>query len=124
MTRMWDVNPKVMCTNHLLGEHREMHQVKGMVEKYEHAEAVMEGLAGSNAIDTDKIRERHDVLVAEMKERGYDGHKTPMEPVDDKTGGVGKVDTDESMQLLLRRCEDCRERAMNLDIDFNRFISK
>jgi hypothetical protein len=111
MTRMWDVKPEVMCRQHLLGEHREMHQVKGMVEQYEHAEAVMKGLAGSNAIDTTKIRERHSVLVDEMLSRGYDGHSTPMEPVDDKTEGIGDVDSDESMQLLLRRCEMCRERA-------------
>jgi len=114
MTRMWAVNPKVMCTQHLLGEHREMHQVQGMVESYEHAKAVMEGLAGSNAIDTTRIKERHDELVEEMLRRGYDGHSTPMESVDDTTGGVGDVDEDESLQLLLRRCPDCRERAKDV----------
>lgn len=107
---MWNVDPQVMCQNHLLGEHREMHQVKGTVEKHDHGEAVLEGLAEENAIDTLKIKERHDELVKEMKRRDWDGHSTPMDEVDHKYDGIGSVDEQQNLELLVERCDECKER--------------
>lgn len=110
MTRMWGADPRILCQNHILGEHREMHQVKGTVEKHPHGEAVLEGLAEENAIDTTKIKKRHDALVEEMKRRGWDGHDSPMEDVENQYGGIGKINEVDSVELLVERCEDCRER--------------
>ena len=110
MTRMWGVDPKIMCHNHLLGEHREMHQVKGTVEKHDHGEAILEGLADANAINTLLIKQRHDDLVEEMERRDWDGHSTPMEDVENKFDGIGELDVEKNLELLLERCEDCRER--------------
>lgn len=111
MTRMWLVDPAIMCKNHLLGEHREMHQVKGTVEKHKHGKNVLKGLADVNAIDTRLIKERHDELVEEMKNRGWTGHQTPMEDVENPGEDIGEIDREENLELILRRCKDCRERA-------------
>lgn len=107
---MWLVDPRIMCKNHLLGEHREMHQVKGTVEKHKHGENILKGLADTNAIDTLLIKARHDTLVKEMKRRGWTGHSTPMDEVDNQYGGIGKIDKEENLELILERCKECRER--------------
>ena len=31
--RMWNVDPKLMCNKHLLGEHVEMHMFFGTIQK-------------------------------------------------------------------------------------------
>lgn len=115
MTRMWGVNPRILCQNHILGEHREMHQVKGTVEKHDHGESILEGLADTNAIDTTLIKERHDELVEEMRRRGWDGHSTPMEEINNQYDGIGQIDIDENLTLLLERCDDCKERFEELE---------
>ena len=33
MTRMWMIAPRKMCRNHLLGEHKELHQAVGSILK-------------------------------------------------------------------------------------------
>ena len=30
---MWMVNPKILCKNHILGEHKELHQCVGILNK-------------------------------------------------------------------------------------------
>lgn len=75
--RIWDIPPKKLCRNHLLGEHRELHAMWVVIT---------EGKKGySRHPETirwkKKLRAmyiRHDELVIEMIKRGY-SHKSPLD---------------------------------------------
>lgn len=105
MTRMWMVDPALLCQEHLLGEHKELHQLVGHVRAGNRA--VIDGHAAKGQIDTGKIQERHDTLVAEMERRGFD-HDSPLAYEDDIDAGA--VDREESIAALKERCTACCER--------------
>ena len=75
--RIWDISPKRLCRNHLLGEHRELHAiwsvlVNGKRGYARHPETMrwkgkLKALYG-----------RHEALVVEMSSRGYQ-HRSPLE---------------------------------------------
>lgn len=102
--RMWMVNPKLMCRQHLLGEHKEIHMFAGVLKKG----TSINGYLKNKLIDTDNLNSRHDELVTEMKARGYN-HKTPLKPIH-MLPGLGTVSVDKSFMELYRRCPDCRAR--------------
>ena len=74
--RIWDISPKKLCRNHLLGEHRELHAiwsvlVNGKKGYARHPETLrwkgkLKALYG-----------RHEALVSEMAARGY-RHLSPL----------------------------------------------
>jgi hypothetical protein len=74
--RIWDISPRQLCRNHLLGEHRELHAiwsvlVNGKKGYARHPETLrwkgkLRALYG-----------RHDALVIEMSNRGY-RHRSPL----------------------------------------------
>lgn len=102
MTRMWMINPAKMCRNHLLGEHKEIHQLVGIINKKKIN--VLLGHAKLKQIQTKSIIKRHDDLVKEMIKRGYK-HNSPLpnfEPLD-----IGKVNVKENEKDLLTRCKSC-----------------
>ena len=68
--RIWDIPPKKLCRNHLLGEHRELHAVWTVLTKHKkgysrHPETLR--WKGKLAA----LYARHQELVTEMKNRGY-----------------------------------------------------
>ena len=65
--RMWMVDPKTLCRQHLLGEHFEIHKFRHMFIKKQDVSTRM----SRNQIYPDQMKERHDILVAEMLRRGY-----------------------------------------------------
>jgi hypothetical protein len=77
--RIWDLPPEILCRNHLLGEHRELHAVWAILT---------EGKKGyGNHPETlrwkGKLRalyERHEAQVEEMTRRGY-RHQSPLDAV-------------------------------------------
>lgn len=75
--RVWDLDPAVLCRQHLLGEHRELHGlwnilVHGKVGYSRHPETLRwEGRLKALYL-------RHEALVAEMTRRGY-RHVTPLD---------------------------------------------
>lgn len=110
MTRMWMVPPQVMCKNHLLGEHKEIHQLVGSMKKG----ASIQGYIDNNLIELGSIYSRHEQLVTEMLIRNY-RHKSLMylfkfhykyNPY-----LTTRIDRVNSLKELFRRCPDCRERA-------------
>lgn len=107
MTRMWGIDPGLLCRNHLLGEHSEMHQEAGTIENHPHGEAVVKGHAEKEQVDTSLIKERHDELVDEMERRGMN-HDSPLDYRDSL--GLGSIDIEKNLEELAGRCEDCRER--------------
>lgn len=112
MTRMWGVDPQLLCREHLLGEHREMHQEVGQIRAGNLAS--VRGHADHGQVDTSLLQQRHDELVAEMKRRGYN-HNSPMD-YDDELG-LGSIDPASNRKELRERCDVCRERIDKQDSD-------
>ena len=75
--RIWDLDPSVLCAQHLLGEHRELHGLWNILtldkQGYrKHPETRRwEGKLAA-------LFSRHEQLVAEMERRGYE-HKSPLD---------------------------------------------
>jgi len=98
---MWMVNPVLMCRQHLLGEHKELHMMVGVLKKgYS-----IDGYVKKGLIDPSKIRDRHEVLVTEMERRGYN-HQSPL-PDDFPAPHHPTMSLKESRTDLVGRCEEC-----------------
>jgi hypothetical protein len=77
--RIWDVSPRHLCRQHLLGEHRELHGLWNIL-------VVHRGTGGYSRHPetlrwvgkTRALFERHEQLVAEMERRGYQ-HRSPLD---------------------------------------------
>jgi hypothetical protein len=108
--RMWMVDPKLMCRQHLLGEHVEIHMFVGHMERGRSIDGYLE----NNCLEMSSMRKRHDELVVEMKRRGYN-HKSPLPKIplhlyDDVQYRV-KIDRDRSLHDLTSRCKECQQRS-------------
>ena len=110
--RMWMVDPKIMCSQHLVGEHLEIHMFIGTLRKGVSIAAYVR----SNAVEPKALYSRHEELIEEMGNRGYkkDGSPVDEQEVQELIEKLpedilnAKVDVEESQDLLLDRCEDCR----------------
>ncbi len=102
MTRMWMIKPECLCRNHLLGEHKELHQLIGSIL----ANKSIKGHLEKGQVEVHNIKSRHEELVKEMKKRGYN-HKSPLKKF--KAFNAGKINIIENYNELERRCEKCRE---------------
>ncbi len=98
--RMWMVSPRRMCRKHLLGEHVEIHMAVATLRLGRSVDGFLE----KGLLELDKLRSRHDDLVAEMLRRGY-RHNSPLGHVPRRKGG--KVDRRANRLELIRRCPDC-----------------
>lgn len=111
--RMWMVDPKVMCRQHLLGEHSELHKFLPSWRK----QVRIDGRIAGNAMEPLSYEARHEALVAEMEARGYT-HQSPLDtpdfsylPVEQVTY---RVDRDAALAALVGRCAGCRQRMEGL----------
>ena len=107
--RIWDVDPALLCRNHLLGEHRELHAVWAILTERKrgyrsHPETRRwEGRLAA-------LYRRHEALVAEMRRRGY-RHASPLDPALATGATVQDVFVDppaRQMELLRARRCGCR----------------
>jgi hypothetical protein len=112
LMRTWQVNPKIMCYNHLLGEHRELHALAGTLLKG----TSIQGYIDNNLVEVQSIIPRHESLVKEMMIRGYK-HLSPMvqsqivvEHLTDEQFNF-KVDRESSFNDLYSRCQICAWRS-------------
>ena len=75
--RIWDLAPRLLCRQHLLGEHRELHAIWSILTNgkrgYRHHPEVIRWEGALRALFA-----RHDQLVAEMTRRGY-RHMSPLD---------------------------------------------
>lgn len=74
--RIWDIPPKILCRQHLLGEHRELHAIWTILSEnkkgyQKHPETIR--WKGKLAA----LYSRHEKLVKEMERRGYT-HRSPL----------------------------------------------
>ena len=112
--RMWMLNPKIMCHNHLAGEWRELFTIvdhlqrKRKVDKY----------ITNNCLELQSIQERYVELKKEKKRRKH--KKFKQLPLDYDISYLPqehqeyKVDTEASLKDLLSRCEKCKRRYENV----------
>lgn len=104
--RMWMVNPRVMCRQHLLGEHVEHHMFVGSINKG----LAMTGYIEKNLLEPMSLSDRHAALVEEMERRGYN-HKSPLPPADIDylpfSEKFAKVDIQSAQEDLRSRCPEC-----------------
>ena len=74
--RIWDLPPEVLCRNHLLGEHRELHAIWSILTNnkkgYSRHPEVIRWRGRLKALYL-----RHQILVAEMGNRGF-RHNSPL----------------------------------------------
>lgn len=105
--RMWCVNPNIMCRQHLLGEHVELHMFVGAIN----SKQSLTGFVEKGLVEVHNIEKRHKQLVKEMGRRGYN-HKSPLPKF--KTVVLGKVFKQKSLDDLLSRCPECRKRFKKL----------
>ncbi|MDD5040225.1 MAG: pyrimidine dimer DNA glycosylase/endonuclease V [Patescibacteria group bacterium] len=75
--RIWDIHPKHLCRQHLLGEHRELHAIWVVLTQNKrgyrrHPETVR----WSGKLKA--LYARHSLLVREMTLRGY-RHRSPLD---------------------------------------------
>ena len=104
--RMWMVDPSLLCKNHLLGEHYELHCIIGAIET--NPEWVKR-LIKHGYIEMDKIESRHRKLVRD----GRFKDKTPLKFDYSKVSKQfppGEVDREKSIRDLKQRCEHCKRR--------------
>lgn len=115
--RMWMVNPRNMCRQHLMGEHVELHMFLGAMRKG----ISMQGYLDNNMLEPESIVTRHTALVQEMQRRGYK-HNSPLTEAMLDEACVGfrarglrawdtKIDRDAAEAELLYRCKECCDLA-------------
>ena len=74
--RIWDLSPKKLCRNHLLGEHRELHAIWSVIVNGKTGYARHpETLRWKGKLKA--LYCRHEALVSEMTARGY-RHRSPL----------------------------------------------
>jgi hypothetical protein len=107
--RMWGIEPKNLCNQHLLGEHLEMHMFLGCIKKG----ISLKGYYDNKLVCTNLIKIRHDDLVIEMISRGMN-HNSPIVDMDFfKDFKYGEIDLDANVNELMSRCPKCKERFIN-----------
>jgi len=75
--RIWDIPPKKLCRQHLLGEHRELHAIWPIhVNNKKGYSRHPETLRWKGKLKA--LYLIHEEIVKEMKERGFN-HKSPLE---------------------------------------------
>ena len=74
--RIWDIAPRRLCRNHLLGEHRELHAIWSVIVNGKKGYAQHpETLRWKGKLKA--LYGWHEVLVVEMRSRGYQ-HRSPL----------------------------------------------
>jgi hypothetical protein len=99
---MWMIEPSLLCRNHLLGEHNELHKLEGCIR----LGRSLAGYIEKGWVDLSQLEARHAALVVEMLARNYN-HKSPLVLKTPATGG--RVDVERNRRDLCNRCPTCRE---------------
>lgn len=109
--RMWMVDPKLLCRQHLLGEAREMHTLAGIILHHKRLSGTKYITTG--LVEVHNIKKRHDDLAEEMTFRGYQ-HKSPLPEVTLWTEGC--INSEANLIELRRRCPSCEKRQKEFGI--------
>ena len=113
--RLWMVDPRIMCKQHLLGEHVEIHMFVGTILKRKS----LDGYIANNLLEPKSLISRHEELVIEMVNRNMN-HKSELPNFDldylpDNIKNY-KIDRKKSLADLVNRCPTCRTNCGDLCI--------
>lgn len=107
--RMWMLNPEFMCRKHLLGEHVELHMLVGALNKNKN----IDGFIENNLVQISSIESRHNILIQEMKNRGYK-HKSPLPKFKiEHKYNCSVVNQEQNLKDLINRCPECNKLYEN-----------
>jgi hypothetical protein len=107
--RIWDLPPRLLCRQHLLGEHRELHALWLILigrNKGYSAHPETRRWEGKRAA----LFLRHEQLVGEMARRGY-AHASPLDPrlaTGDRRQRTRLIPIVEQKRLLRSKGCDCQ----------------
>lgn len=108
--RMWGIDPKLLCRNHLLGEHNEIHKHRNIFVKHY---KITNRISPVVQIEPENMEKRHNELAAEMIARNYN-HKSPYEQPDlshlMEEERFAVVDKHISVNDLIKRCPECAKK--------------
>jgi hypothetical protein len=111
---MWGINPKLLCRQHLLGEHNEIHKHRHNFVKHH---SIAKRIAPVVQIEPENMMARHDALVEEMLARGYN-HNSPYEQPDlshlSHDERYAEIDIYLSIADLINRCPECSKRISDV----------
>jgi hypothetical protein len=106
--RIWDIPPRKLCRNHLLGEHSELHAIWSVITKkktgYAHHPEVLRWKGKLKALYL-----VHEKIVKEMERRGY-SHRSPLPERLATCSGRQTVHVDsvnEQIRILKKKGCDC-----------------
>jgi len=102
--RVWDIDPSLLCDDHLGGEHREIHAIYNIItlgrRGYSYHPETKRWVG-----KIDALVKRHDLVAEEMIKRGKN-HKSPLVPVGDSDKQDKFVNTIEE-QIIRIRSKGC-----------------
>ena len=99
------VNPRIMCRQHLLGEHVEIHMFIGTINRNKS----VKGYLQKGLLEVHNLYARHADLVEEMKRRGYN-HCSKVNEKWKFVEEVGAIDREKNVNELVNRCSKCKSR--------------
>jgi len=103
---MWGVDVKLLCRQHLLGEHVEMHMLAGTLMKGKSIEGYVKG----GLVNPKMITARHHKLAVEMVRRGYN-HKSPLLFDSSKLKSI-PLNVKNNIEILRGRCVSCVKNGL------------
>ncbi|MFH0748977.1 MAG: pyrimidine dimer DNA glycosylase/endonuclease V [Candidatus Bathyarchaeota archaeon] len=99
------VNPRIMCRQHLLGEHAEIHMFIGTINLRKSVKRYLE----KGLLEVHNLYIRHEELVEEMKRRGSN-HCSKVNENWKFVKKVGAIDREKNVDELVNRCLKCSGR--------------
>jgi hypothetical protein len=102
---MWMIPPELLCRQHLLGEHSELHLLAWCLERG-HSIA---GYLAKKELAPQKMIRRHNALAREILRRGW-RHRSPLPKVKVRSSQFGRIDLRRNIADLGDRCEECRKK--------------
>jgi hypothetical protein len=103
--RMWMVDPRILCNQHLLGEHAEIHMFVGAID---HGFSV-KGYLDKGLLETQSLYSRHVELAEEMERRNY-RHKSKIANKWKRVEKSGHIDRQKNLKELISRCPRCAKK--------------
>ena len=96
--RIWDIAPKKLCRNHLLGEHRELHAMWTVITENKKGYSMHpETQRWKGKLKAMYLR--HEELVKEMSRRGYN-HKSPLDKKKAKGKSIQNIFVNEPIEQI------------------------
>ena len=108
--RVWDLPPKKLCRNHLLGEHRELHAMWAVITENKKGYSLHpETLRWKGKLKA--LYNRHEELIHEMEARGYN-HNSPL----DKRKATGMETQNDFVNSIKEQIITLRKKGCNCKV--------